>query len=88
MLIRLRWFDSTMGPATAVYTLEEALAEKMVVMETVGWLVAETEEPHGGYYLLAASQHGADWRGIQLIPKVNAISVHVWEEARDDTPQA
>lgn len=70
----LRWFDSSIGPAAAVYTQQEADEHSLIVLETVGWLVAETDEPYGGWYTLAASKHGdEDWRGLQSIPKTNVI---------------
>lgn len=83
-LMIIQWFDSTVAPATAVYTQEEALAEKLVVLETVGWLVAETEAPYGGCYILAASKHGEDWRSLQLIPKANVITSHRFSEPTNE----
>lgn len=80
-LILLRWFDSAVAPATEVYTTEQGKQEKPVALETIGWLVAETGEPYGGAYIIASSQHGMDWRGVQLIPKVNVISLRRFLES-------
>ena len=72
--ILIRWFDSTIGPATEVFTAKELEAATLIILETVGWLVDETDSPHGGHYMLATSKHGdVDWRGYQMIPKVNVI---------------
>lgn len=80
-IIILRWFDSSVGGATAVYSTKEMEDEKLVVLETIGWLISETEEPYGGAYKVAASKHGEDWRGMQLIPKANVISLSRFSEA-------
>ncbi len=86
-LILLRWFDSTVASASAVFDAEDIASEKLVVLETVGWLVAETDAPYGGHYVLAASKHGAeDWRGVQLIPKVNVIAVGHPRELGEEKP--
>lgn len=85
VVLRLRWFDSAIGPATAVYTPEDIESERLIILETVGWLVGETDEPYGGHYILAASKHGdTDWRGIQLIPKANVIAKSQWEGVGDE----
>ena len=79
-VVRLMWFDSAVGPATAVYTREEALEHGLIILETVGWLVGETDKPHGGCYVLAASKHGeTDWRGLQSISKESVIEMRTWE---------
>lgn len=79
--VEIQWFDSTVAPATAVYDAEDCEAEKLVVLVTISWLVAEKDEPFGGYYVLAASKHGSDsWRGVQLIPKVNVLTKVVLKE--------
>ncbi len=73
-VVFLRWFDSAIGPSTAVYTPEDIQAETLIILETVGWLVNESYDPHGGHFTLATSRHGdVDFRGIQLIPRANVI---------------
>jgi len=80
-LILLQWFDSAICQATTVYDAEDATAQTLVVLETVGWLIAETNEPYGGHYTLAASKHGdTAWRGLQMIPKANVIASNRFEE--------
>ncbi len=74
-LILLRWFDSTVASATAVYDQEDIEAEHLIVLETVGWHLGLKEDAYGGHYVLAASRHGEkDYRGVQLIPKANVIA--------------
>jgi len=75
MLIVIRWFDSALSQATYVYTKEDAEAHSLIILETVGWLVKETDAPFGGHFIIAASKHGEEgaWRGVQSIPKANVI---------------
>ena len=75
-LILLRWFDSALAPSSAVYDEEDIAHDSgLLILETVGWLVVEVDEPHGGHYAIAASKHGEkDLRGLQWIPKANVIS--------------
>ena len=74
-LILLRWFDSAVAPAQAVYDEDDIEAEHLIVLETVGWHLGLKEDAYGGHYVVAASRHGEkDYRGVQLIPKVNVIA--------------
>ena len=75
-LILLRWFDSTVADATAVYDDDDIEAEHLIVLETVGWHLGLKEDAYGGHYVVAASRHGEkDYRGVQLIPKANVIAL-------------
>ena len=68
----VQWKDSTLCPASAVYTIEEALDIELITLDTVGHLVFENED----VVCLALSRHGEeDWRGLTLIPKVNIITM-------------
>lgn len=79
-IVIIRWFDSSVGGATAVYSTKEMKEEQLIVLETIGWLIEETAEPYGGVYKIAASKHQEDWRGMQLIPKANVIAFHNFHE--------
>lgn len=74
-VILLRWFDSTVAPAAAVYDQDDIEAEHLIILETVGWNLGLKTDAYGGHYVVAASKHGEeDYRGVQLIPKVNVIA--------------
>ena len=80
----IRWFDSAIAPSTLVYTPSEVASETLIELEVIGWLLKETDEPHGGHYTIAASSHGGeDWRGVQLIPKVNVIEISRMKKGRE-----
>ena len=86
-LILLRWFDSAVAPAQAVYDDDAIEAEQLIILETVGWNLGLKTDAYGGHYVVAASRHGEkDYRGVQLIPRVNVIAFSRLSQETEEKP--